>query len=464
MVRVGSPPSKLALFGMSLSVPIVGMTCAVILALTVGRIAWEGSGRRERASPPPRPRGDGVDSLDESLPGRTIRRPTLADPRTVEAKRRVSRPIATPDAAVDSNDASITCDRPYPHDASEVAIPEFYRADSGCSHALGGSVAFFHVGKAGGGTVDHELRRYRIDVLRSHPDPRPSHVRGLGPGGPLRTLILNVRDPVDRYASAFRWATKTRCHPRSTTGHYCNDDDPAQEEMLRVRYASDPNNLAEALCEESPTRGEAVRDHDLLQHAKWTLARWIGFLLDPAEDYGAWGDDGAGGGIRELLVLPLEAPPGDDGSRFERQVRRLLSALLRSRYAEGTAEEILRRAPPDDARQRERMRHATTLPASTPSSTLSALGECCVARHLVDDYRLLRTMMPDAEDVADVAVVEPLEGVHPVVRDACAWGDEEGRARCRFDLRSMLLRRAGYLDRSRGTCSEIAGNGIDVGR
>ena len=50
----------------------------------------------------------------------------------------------------------------------------------------------------------------------------------------------------------------------------------------------------------------------------------------------------------------------------------------------------------------------------------------------------------------------PQTNIHPVIRKACAsWGTLEHQQLCLSDLSSMLQRRSMYLDRSKGTCSEL---------
>lgn len=110
---------------------------------------------------------------------------------------------------------------------------------------------FLHVGKAGGGTVKARLRHYwHVRAIRHcHPRPCPSllpwrvedredgrwnasskAIEGRSSSNnngsssaekwrrrqqtpPSSPLLLNVRDPVDRFVSAFNWRTKPFCIP-----------------------------------------------------------------------------------------------------------------------------------------------------------------------------------------------------------------------------------------------------------
>ena len=77
----------------------------------------------------------------------------------------------------------------------KVSVPEFYKKKNRCSHDFKESAVFFHVGKAGGGTISRELKsNYRIEVSLDHPYPRTSTGRraqgwdeGCG-GGPPREV------------------------------------------------------------------------------------------------------------------------------------------------------------------------------------------------------------------------------------------------------------------------------------
>ena len=88
---------------------------------------------------------------------------------------------------------------------------------------------------------------------------------------------------------------------------------------------------------------------------------------------------------------------------------------------------------------------------STEPPALTPLGECCMTRHLEDDYRLVKTMLGNGPG-GGTSGVEPLVDAHPVIQKACLWGDATQQRLCRDDLLSMLSRRAKYLDRSQGIC------------
>ena len=64
-------------------------------------------------------------------------------------------------------------------------------------------------------------------------------------------------------------------------------------------------------------------------------------------------------------------------------------------------------------------------------------------------------MIGEIEEEGEVGSL-PQTNIHPVIRKACtSWGTLEHQQLCLSDLSSMLQRRSMYLDRSKGTCSEL---------
>jgi len=378
-----------------------------------------------------------------------------------------------------NNDEIIIDDDARSSNDSMVTVEQFQKTKE-CSHDFKDSVTFFHVGKAGGGTITNELRRrYRIGVASTHPKPNPSRIREFQIPGRSQTLIVNVRDPVDRFVSAFRWRVVVLCHPDDERdGHkkgaaqrpedMCKNSpsDLAEERMLRERYRSDPSVLGEAMCggEDAAVRERAVEDYSSIGHSMM-LVEWLRFLIEPtlvekiSED-----------GIQNVVALPLERLQ-DGTTLFEQHIRQVSLHLLQSRYDEQTAHAILDKKAKEDGnttKGKEKMEHSsvrffnsttTTSGGGTSSSSeLSPLAECCLARHLKEDYRLIQTMLlgKEGDNNDDYGeIIQPLRGYHPSIRNACFWGNEEQQELCRSDLRSMILRRAKFLDLSMGTCPEI---------
>ena len=334
--------------------------------------------------------------------------------------------------------------------AKEMSIPDFYANDE-CVHDYTNSLVFFHVGKAGGGTIEEDLKTSRIGFSASHPWPRDDQVQGLKTG-PYEKLIINVRDPVDRHVSAFYWSLYM-CAKKGQV--FCAGE---QEQKLMVdKYKSNANVLAEALCEESPNLEEAEEDFSMmsLMRHKIPLTGWLGFLIDPNQQ-GSFTEDG----INELIVVPMEKQQGQESSFFKQHVQRMVLHVLRSKFGTAKTDELLEQQPKNDDAEAEKVHHHSSIRLGE-TLPLSPLGECCMARKLRGDYRLIQTMLGTDEmtDGSDL-FVHPLPYAHPAVSKACLWGTEDQQELCKSDLKSILSRRARYLDKSLGTCSRIVANDI----
>jgi len=364
-----------------------------------------------------------------------------------------------------------------------VTIPEFYK-NKKCWHRFKDTVTFFHAGKGGGGTVHIALNKNRIGVRMNHPYPKENSVEELQ-NGPATTLIINVRDPVDRFVSAFRWRSIVLCKPdderqavkkgsAQKPHEKCKKTHPKEEQMLRETYRSDPSVLAEALCEDSPLREDAIRHYSTILHSM-PLSEWLEFLVEP-EMIDSTSDEG----IENFIALPLEKQ-GDGGEAlFEQHIQMLMLHLLATRYtqdkasaAHQTANDIIMQKHQNQRGTSENgakwkhssvaFHNATSTTTNVPPPSLSPLGECCLARHLEKDYRLIRTMIGDDEGKREYAAVEPLAAAHPVIRKACFWGSSIQQELCRSDLRSMLSRRARYLDHSLGACLNTIATAMTIG-
>lgn len=354
---------------------------------------------------------------------------------------------------------------------THVTSEDFYAEDSRCGHSFREDTAVFHVGKGGGGTLQKHLG---IGVTWVHPRPRIS-INEKFQNGPLRTLIFNVRDPVDRFVSAFNWRTAILCHPDDERhrgqiatrrpNEYCKEGYEEEETMLRETYQSSPSVMAEALCRDSPLRPNAEQDFTKVGH-NTTLTEWLDLLIDPrlVKDIK---DDG----IEQFIVLPVEKRSGSNETLFEQHIENLRHHLLSTRYGMDASNKMMRLAQEQRLKLEERRRrqtndkqkdethlHSSTKFFNSTKSTLTKLGECCLTRYLRDDYRLIQSMLGGGEtSKIDFAIVglDPLYGAHPVIQKACVWGDDLQQQSCRGDLMSILRRRAKYLDESKGSCSAI---------
>jgi len=359
-----------------------------------------------------------------------------------------------------------------------VPLEYFYAEYSKCRHSFIVDTVAFHIGKGGGGTL---VKHIHVEVQWVHPKPQSSINEELQ-NGTKKTLIVNVRDPIDRFVSAFNWRNAILCHPddarqkgrekkvgaTKNPNDFCKPGHDEEEILLRETYQSSPSVLAEALCHDSPLRSRAEEDFGKILHST-TLTEWLDFLIDP-QLLESISDDG----IQKLIVLPVEKRSGADETLFEKHIENLNIHFLNSRYGADAGKEMMRlareRIVKREETHRRRMKGKLKEPTHLHSSEkfynstnstkpmLTPLGECCLARHLADDYRLIRSMLGEKivnnSDVA-IAGLDPLIGAHPVIRKACSWGDEQQQQSCQGDLMSILMRRAQYLDESKGSCSVV---------
>lgn len=288
--------------------------------------------------------------------------------------------------------------------------------------------------------------------------------------GELKTLIINVRDPVDRFVSAFRWRSIVLCHPNDTRTRsgpaaknphdFCKNGNKRHEEhMLRVTYKSDPNKMAEALCEDSPLFEMAKKDFFMVGHSS-LLTSWLAEFFVDTNKF----DDIK---IQNLFVLPMEKREEEQEILFVQHIRKLSLHLLQTRYGKGLAKIIMDQNlqyynGTDRAREQSEHSSVRFISSGNKSEVLSArsplspLGECCLARFLENDYRLIQGMLTISSSKEGNDGVQPLENVHPLLSEVCSYyGSFEQQKSCRSDLKSIVLRRAQYLDPSIGTCSTI---------
>jgi len=355
---------------------------------------------------------------------------------------------------------------------TEVTPEEFYSEDSKCWHSFKADTVLFHVGKGGGGTLQS---RFGKKIQFIHPRPQSSINKQLQ-NGPLRTLIVNVRDPVDRFISAFNWRNAVLCHPNdkrqkgkaeatAQPNKFCKEHSD-EEILLRETYQSNPSVFAEALCHDSPSHSLAEKDYRQIGHST-TLTEWLDFLIDPrlVEDIT---DDG----IQHLIVLSLEKRPGANETLFEKHIDNLMLQLLQNQYGVDLGNKMMRLAQEQEVKrgethdlrssnkqQEQAYLHSSEKFYNSTPPALTKLGECCLARHLMDDYRLIESMLGKEKERTSNSVMDPLHGSHSVVHKACSWGDEQQQQSCRGDLASMLMRRAKFLDESKGSCSAIISAG-----
>jgi len=154
---------------------------------------------------------------------------------------------------------------------------------------------FLHMGKAGGGTVRQRAREgWNISFRGKHPYP-PDQITRASFGTRFQAEWINLRDPVDRFVSAFYWRQMVLCDPEGderTAGQgfvrlpdglsrFCkmpqNALEQRESEALFYRYNRSAEELAAALCSTNRTKASlAAEDMKTILHAKDGIADWLG--------------------------------------------------------------------------------------------------------------------------------------------------------------------------------------------
>lgn len=237
-----------------------------------------------------------------------------------------------------------------------------------------------------------------------------------------------------------------------------------EEKMLRETYKSDPNQIAEALCVQHPHYDQAVQDYKNIVHSQ-PIAERLSFLIQPDRRQEIWED-----GIKDVIALTLEKKEGESETLFENYIQQLSIHLLHriKGYEMDEALYILNQNPEKIEDEGYLKAKALSLHSSakfqnksdTSSSPLSLLGECCLSRHLVSDYRIIQTMLLGASS-SEEYVLKPLSDVHSSLKLACKWGNDKQQEACRADLMSMLSRRAQYLSETSSCISLITKDNHD---
>eukprot|EP00592_Proboscia_alata_P014959 CAMPEP_0194395888 /NCGR_PEP_ID=MMETSP0174-20130528/124672_1 /TAXON_ID=216777 /ORGANISM="Proboscia alata, Strain PI-D3" /LENGTH=419 /DNA_ID=CAMNT_0039191871 /DNA_START=32 /DNA_END=1291 /DNA_ORIENTATION=- len=360
-----------------------------------------------------------------------------------------------------------------------------------------GRLVFLHIGKAGGRTIRTRLSTiWKIPFDICHPDPCPKsdfrveHFRVERSRVEHPVEIICLRDPVDRFVSAFKWRESLLCRPtvnitkssgeviqmsesrtpntRLTYGNrlkYCKDNKPEEAFFVHAKYSSDPNILAEALCddEERNSNGDivgivdymqqsalsgalatsAVQDVENLGHTKNSITDWLPPTIDGRYSWELPEND-----AKRTDVIPIVQEPGYN---FEEQIDATLEWLsIQDKIDFAYKDTIKDQAKSvkrnhitprrgviwsDNEKIMQQQQNSTHLnPDSTPDtkSSLSALGTCCVARYYADDYKLLETI-------------------------GSALCPNETKTQCQSAINSIIARRQEFLS-SDLTCRELSAN------
>ena len=354
---------------------------------------------------------------------------------------------------------------------------------------LSGEVTFFHLGKGGGGTVGALLKTYGINYRKCHPIP---HYHLLEPPG---LVLVNIRDPVDRFVSAFNWRTLLFCRPPSEETRqknhrvaqrpydYCfkrtkGDGDLVSEvDILHNIYAKDVNRMAEAFCRDNQDQqatttkhprdgntstivvlGRAYEHAQTVIHGKFRLTEWLKGLYDtkefppiPQQQHQA-----------RLVGLVMERLNQTIHVRFEDQIVRAIVEILDAYSAvdpehtnptPGVVEKVTEQ-------QTEAMHHSSSKSNDIlKPAKVTPYSECCLARYyLSQDYAILDAIVQNHFGQPKVPSKLHLSAS---LQNLCKWGHPINQLLCIESIRSMVGRRAKYLQRDSAgryssTCRQAA--------
>ena len=326
------------------------------------------------------------------------------------------------------------------------------------------SVIFYHLGKGGGGTIFSSLEESGIIIKRDH--PRPKHDLGQFRNGVK--VLINVRDPVDRFVSAFNWRSllfcqrdgehrgrfpteierkhkgQARYQPYSHPQEFCYDESvvPVEANIIQNIYNDDINMLAEALCEESSSYNQAVEYSKRIGHARLSLSGWLEYFVSTNAT-----STKPSQGLTNFMAITFE----ERTSSLLEHTREAIQMLYYDHGVdENTVKRLLENKPARTKLAIERASHSSR--NNNPRRKVPrAIGECCLARFLEDDYQIIQYIVGGNTSEA----IGSLGHIDPVIGTACDWGSPTRRQLCRADLQSMLKRRSGFLDRSLGSCHDI---------
>lgn len=267
-------------------------------------------------------------------------------------------------------------------------------------------VTFLHIGKAGGGSVVEEFHRAGVHVDECHPRPcSPQRTREQVRDRTL--LLVSIRDPVDRFVSAFYYAVLVLCRQDDDRRrpHRRFWDDPRTRCARRRHhkrdvhlvfhvYQANVSLLAADLCAPAAQpvrRRRARRTVRSLEHLQHGITDWLTINNDNDDDFDWRSED--------MFAIVMEPNVTELVHEARRALRWMMpkvshrTAGVNSSYDDDDDEARRRRLrkPPVPRDVVVDTRHST----SRVKRPLSRTGEACVARYHRTDYEFLRDRRED---------------------------------------------------------------------
>lgn len=255
---------------------------------------------------------------------------------------------------------------------------------------------FLHVGKAAGGSIMERFHQWNLQVPTCHPVPCYSMLAG----NPNSGVIVPIRDPVDRFVSAFYWRLMVLCNPdgdqrEGGTGHpavhpelFCKNNTARRRdevEGLFHLFRRNASLLAESLCSANATLASlAVQTMRSIEHARTGIVQWLDF-------------DWTKRNIFAVVVLSSSATTtkGDNRKNSANSLPDQVDAAVEWLYERLSFESTASFANQTRLSQIQQRETTTTSHNNRHSSQslkrdLSAAGAECVAKYYQRDYELLR--------------------------------------------------------------------------
>jgi len=224
-------------------------------------------------------------------------------------------------------------------------------------------------------------------MKQCHPHPFEKHFEA-------KTVFITIRDPIDRFVSAFNWRALIYCNPdgdsRKHLGHtphdvekscYETNDNHYEREIniLYHKYKQDVSKLAEALCSSNEEeKRQAEEDVALIGHIKHSIMDWlrddknfdkvIPVALDEHFDFNKQ--------IDEAIQYAQQHYHFEDSSNFQKRKEMVL---------EKDAQE-------KDERLKGYVKNMEHSSSRIKEHSLSQSGKKCLASYYAKDYSLIQTL------------------------------------------------------------------------
>lgn len=209
-------------------------------------------------------------------------------------------------------------------------------------------------------------------------------------------FLITIRDPVERFVSAFNWRLVVSCNPdgddrkagpgaHNNPGHLCKSKNKNVEEakILFHRYEKNVNILAEALCSKNEIEKEQAHyDMKEIVHVKHSLSDWIGDSKDDLSRF-----------------IPIVLHESID---LNEQIDEAVELAYINNPFESNSSFLIRKKSFQEKNELswntsivERLKHSSTK-HKKDFHPLSELGRKCITQYYKEDYKLIRLLKEKA--------------------------------------------------------------------